>query len=71
MKRLVKIGEFETGKLNNICDVKGVLVGHSTVEEGPFHTGVTAILPHSGNIFIQRRHSLHQGGGSGREHSSG
>ena len=54
MKRLVKIGEYETGKLNNICDVSGVLVGHSTVEGGRFHTGVTAILPHSGNMFREK-----------------
>lgn len=54
MKRLIKIGEYETGKLNNICDVAGVLVGHVTVEEGPYHTGVTAILPHSGNMFKEK-----------------
>ena len=54
MKRLVKIGDFETGKLNNICDVSGVKVGHSTVERDTFHTGVTAILPHEGNIFKEK-----------------
>lgn len=54
MKRLIKIGELETGKFNNICDVSGVKVGHSTLEEGPFHTGVTAILPHEGNMFREK-----------------
>ena len=51
MKRLIKIGDLETGKLNNICDVKGVLVGHSTLEKDNFHTGITAVLPHNGNLF--------------------
>ena len=54
MKRLVKIGDLEIGKKNNICDVKGVLVGHKTLEEGPFHTGVTCILPHSGDMFKEK-----------------
>ncbi|MBQ8293353.1 MAG: P1 family peptidase [Bacilli bacterium] len=49
--RMVKIGDFPTGKNNNICDVDGVLVGHSTVDCGNNHTGVTAILPHNGNLF--------------------
>ena len=50
-KRIVEIGNFPCGEKNNICDVKGVLVGHSTVESENIHTGVTAILPHSGNMF--------------------
>lgn len=54
MKRLVKIGNFETGKKNNICDVPGVLVGHSTVLDEFNKTGVTAILPHSGNMFKEK-----------------
>ena len=45
-------GHFETGALNAITDVEGVLVGHSTVIEGDtIRTGATAILPHGGNIF--------------------
>ena len=54
MKRLVKIGNFETGINNNISDVNGVLVGHHTVIEGVNKTGVTAILPHSGNMFKEK-----------------
>ena len=51
-KRIVKIGTIETGKRNNICDVEGVLVGHSTVDNNKnIHTGITAILPHNKNLF--------------------
>ena len=53
-KRIVKIGNIETGKRNNICDVEGVLVGHSTVESDNVHTGITAILPHNGNMFREK-----------------
>ncbi len=51
MKRVIKIGELETGLNNNICDVEGVLVGHYTISNKNINTGVTAILPHSGNLF--------------------
>ena len=54
MKRLVKIGEYETGIKNNICDVPGVLVGHVTIIDDVNKTGVTAILPHSGNLFREK-----------------
>jgi D-aminopeptidase len=48
----VKIGVLSTGKLNSITDVRGVKVGHVTLIEGTeVRTGVTAILPHDGNIF--------------------
>jgi len=48
-------GIFATGKQNAITDVAGVLVGQSTVIAGDsVHTGVTAILPHSGNMFFDR-----------------
>jgi len=52
--RIIKIGDFQTGKKNNICDVNGVLVGHSTVETESIHTGITAILPHKGNMFKEK-----------------
>ena len=40
------------GQKNLISDVPGVLVGHKTVSDGKnVHTGVTAILPHGGDIF--------------------
>lgn len=51
----MEIGIFPTGTHNAITDVAGVRVGHSTVWEGDdIRTGVTAILPHSGNIFREK-----------------
>ena len=48
----LKPGVFPPGKLNAITDVAGVKVGHVTLIEGDhIRTGVTAILPHSGNLF--------------------
>jgi D-aminopeptidase len=45
-------GVLAPGKLNAITDVEGVRVGHATVIEGEqVRTGVTAILPHAGNLF--------------------
>ncbi len=48
----VKIGVMKTGTLNAITDVKGVKVGHTTIQQGDtINTGVTAILPAEGNLF--------------------
>ncbi len=48
----IKIGILKPGKINSITDVPGVKVGHVTLIKGDsINTGVTAILPHSGNIF--------------------
>ena len=48
----VKFGVLPPGALNAITDVPGVRVGHITKVEGEaIRTGVTAILPHPGNIF--------------------
>lgn len=48
----IKIGVLPTGKLNAITDVTGVAVGHTTiVQGGNIRTGVTAIIPHQGNVF--------------------
>lgn len=48
----IKIGVMQTGKLNSITDVQGVKVGQVTLIEGSsVRTGVTAIFPHSGNLF--------------------
>ena len=45
-------GVFSPGRLNAITDVPGVRVGHVTLVEGEgVRTGVTAILPHGGNLF--------------------
>jgi D-aminopeptidase len=49
------VGIFKPGKNNAITDVKGVKVGHTTLIEGnDVRTGVTAILPHAGNIFKEK-----------------
>jgi D-aminopeptidase len=49
------VGRFEPGKLNALCDVPGVLVGHRTLVEGErLRTGVTAILPHGGNLYEEK-----------------
>lgn len=48
----VKIGVMKTGTLNAITDVKGVKVGHTTIQQGDtINTGVTAIIPAEGNLF--------------------
>ena len=48
----IQPGVLPTGKLNAITDVAGVKVGHVTLRIGDnVRTGVTAILPHDGNIF--------------------
>lgn len=45
-------GIYEPGRFNAITDVEGVRVGHTTIVEGAaVRTGVTAILPHGGNLF--------------------
>lgn len=51
----VGIGILNTGKLNAITDVPGVMVGHSTLIQGAnVRTGVTAILAHNSNIFQEK-----------------
>jgi len=48
-------GIFKPGAYNAITDVSGVKVGHSTIIRGDsVHTGVTAILPHDGNVYFDR-----------------
>jgi len=47
------VGVLPTGPLNAITDVAGVGVGHATLIEGDsLHTGVTAIVPHGGNLLM-------------------
>lgn len=51
----VKIGVLPPGSRNAITDVPGVKVGHVTLHSGAaVRTGVTAILPHDGNLFQQK-----------------
>ncbi len=52
----LKVGILPTGRLNAITDVAGVEVGHTTIISGDnIRTGVTAVLPHSGNIFTAKK----------------
>jgi len=64
----VKPGLFPTVKVNAITDVAGVRVGQTTVIQGDsIRTGVTAILPHAGNLFTDRvPAALHVGNGFGK-----
>jgi D-aminopeptidase len=51
----IKVGILPVGPLNAITDVAGALVGHTTVVRGDnIRTGVTAILPHGGNLFREK-----------------
>ena len=59
----IKIGRVKPGRYNAITDVAGVRVGHTTLIEGsgklvpgkgPIRTGVTAILPHGGDLFLEK-----------------
>jgi D-aminopeptidase len=51
----VQLGTLPPGGLNAITDVAGVRVGHTTVIRGDnVRTGVTAILPHGGNLFREK-----------------
>ncbi len=59
----IEIGFYPTGQYNAITDVRGVCVGHSTIiqgkgalvpGEGPIRTGVTAILPHGADLFLDK-----------------
>lgn len=47
-------GIMQPGALNAITDVPGVLVGSHSLRDGDINTGVTAILPHAGNLYRQK-----------------
>jgi D-aminopeptidase len=61
-------GIFPPGAANAITDVSGVRVGHATLIVGDsVRTGVTAILPHEGNAFLERvPAAMHVGNGFGK-----
>src|SRR5437763_11169433 len=51
----LKVGILPTGPLDAITDVAGVAVGHTTINRGnEIHTGVTAVLPHPGNLYREK-----------------
>jgi len=64
----IVVGSLPTGPRNAIVDVAGVAVGHSTVIEGDrVRTGVTAIVPHPGDVYRDRvPAALHVGNGYGK-----
>lgn len=49
-----KFGTMKKGVKNLITDVPGVLVGHCTLSDGDIQTGVTAVIPHNGDIFHEK-----------------
>lgn len=51
----IEVGVLPPGPLNAITDVDGVKVGHTTIIRGDnVRTGVTAIVPHGGNLYKER-----------------
>ncbi len=64
----IQIGIFEPGPMNAITDVPGVRVGQVTIQDGErVNTGVTAILPHGGDLFRSRvPAAIHVGNGFGK-----
>ncbi|GCE50889.1 D-aminopeptidase [Thermosporothrix hazakensis] len=59
----IALGGMQPGEHNAITDVKGVRVGHATIIRGegalvrgvgPVRTGVTAVIPHPGNLFAEK-----------------
>jgi D-aminopeptidase len=51
----IKVGVLPPGPLDAITDVGGVEVGHTTISRGEnIHTGITAILPHAGNLYGEK-----------------
>lgn len=51
----LKVGILPAGPFDAITDVAGVTVGHTTIIRGDdVRTGVTAVLPHSGNLFREK-----------------
>jgi D-aminopeptidase len=51
----IRVGVLPSGPLDAITDVAGVKVGHTTIIRGDnIRTGVTAVLPHGGNLFREK-----------------
>lgn len=64
----IEVGVLKTGINNAITDVEDVTVGHTTLIIGDsIRTGVTAVLPHSGNLFQQKSPAaIYLGNGFGK-----
>ncbi len=51
----LRVGVLPAGRLDAITDVEGVRVGHTTLIKGDdVRTGVTAVVPHAGNLFREK-----------------
>jgi len=50
----IVVGKLPKGKLNKITDVKGIRVGHYTIDTDENKTGVTVILPMKSNIYSNK-----------------
>lgn len=64
----IRPGIFSPGTMNAITDVAGVRVGHRTIWKGEsVRTGVTAILPHGGDLFNEKTPAaVYTGNGFGK-----
>lgn len=64
----IDMGVLKKGELNAITDVDGVAVGHTTLIEGQnVRTGVTAIIPHQGDLFnLKTPAAIYIGNGFGK-----
>src|SRR3982751_6299590 len=64
----LKIGVLPVGPMNAITDVAGVMVGQTTIiRDQNIRTGITAILPHSGNLFQEKvPGAIYAGNGFGK-----
>ncbi|MCA0401827.1 MAG: P1 family peptidase [Proteobacteria bacterium] len=54
MPRPFIIGDLPAGPRNSLADVPGLRVGHRTIIRGDLRTGVSAILPHDGDLFREK-----------------
>ena len=50
----IRCWNFANGKNNKITDVKGVLVGHSTIKTEKYNTGCTVVIPPPNNVFKEK-----------------
>lgn len=49
-----RVGDLPPGSKDAITDVPGVTVGHATLADGALQTGVTVVVPHPGNLFLEK-----------------
>jgi len=64
----IQVGILSPGRLNAITDVAGVMVGHKTIiRDISVRTGVTVILPHGSNLFLEKvPAAVYSGNGFGK-----